>query len=383
MKKLLAFLLALCLPAMAAAETVSEQVRAPERVTAEWVSNTGKTVIRLDAQVNVPDAAEMSLIPVTGVPFDDAMVPALAELIWPGLAANVETGDSRQPSYRWHGASIVERGVGGRDVEVQASASCRDQLKGMADGACNVTLYAKVEYGHAAYDGSTVNYSNMYFDAEVQGEGIAGHPLTSAQAAQTAADFLRRLTDLPFEEFAVGQCKGSVFTDEPVPGMDYDSSYVVLLTRRVDGVPLLPSLFQDMAYWGERTDLFAPPVGYERVEVNLDREGSVVRFGWKNFWEQSGEPVPQTLLPFEDILTIARTVLPLKYLWLEPFTELLDISVTRVELGYMALLQRDTQRFALTPVWTFYGDGEMLPSFQDVLTVNAVDGTVIDLELGY
>lgn len=384
MKRMAAIFLAMVMTALypaALAETVAEQVQAPERVMAEWTSGTGGTVIRIDAAVNVPDAETMGLIPVISVPFEDAMVPALAELLWPGLGADPETAIWNRQTYREHSTSIHARRIGGEDAEVYVHAIGRDQLKGM-DGACNVDLSGRISYGHDAYDGQTVNYAT-YLDKEVRGTGIEGHPLTGAQAAELAKAFIRELTDMPFEVFVVGEGPASVFTDEPVPGMDYGSAYVVVLTRQVDGVPLLPSLFQNMAYWGERTDLFTAPVGYEKAEVSLDPNGRVVGFSWGNLWETRGEPVPQTLLPFEDILTIAEKVLPLKYLWLEPYTELLDISVTRIDLGYMATLQRDVQSFALTPVWTFYGDGEMLPSFQDVLTINAVDGTVIDLELGY
>ena len=52
----------------------------------------------------------------------------------------------------------------------------------------------------------------------------------------------------------------------------------------------------------------------------------------------------------------------------------------------MAALQRDTLEFALTPVWNFYGHDvpeDVHVGCRPLLTVNAVDGTVIDLEYGY
>ena len=354
---------------------------APERIQTELTSPTGRTVIRFDAEVRVPEVEAMSVIPVESVAFDSNKVAALAELMWPGLDMPVEESHYQGQGFRGHTMGVFASELGGEDVEVSAGASWKDQLKGM-EGICDSGLHGAVKWGHRAFDGQTVNYSQMPLDEEVIGEGIPGHPLTSAQAAKVAEDFLRQLTNEPFASFLVGQGQGGVFSDEPVPGPQPENSYVVVLTRVVDGVPLLPSLFQDMATWST-ADLFAPPVGYERVTVNLDRAGRVVDFQWKNPWQPVGEPVPQTLLPFEDILAVAEQMLPLKYLWLEPFTDQLVIDVTRVELGYMALLQQDKRTFALTPVWVFYGDGEMLPSYQDVLTVSAVDGRVIDMEMGY
>ena len=371
MKKWLFLLLALCLPTAALAD----------HVATEWFSPTGKTVIHLDAEVRVPEDAAMDLIPVEGAAFDTDTVSALAELLWPGLNATIHETSFQGQGYRGHTAGVVVRGIGGEDVQVDVGASYRDQLLGM-EGICGSRLSGMVARGLSAYDGQTVNYVQTPLDEEVTGEGIEGHALTRAQAAQAAEDFMRQLTGEDFRCFLVGQGQGLVFSDEPVPGPAPESSYVVVLTRVVDGVPLLPGLFQDMSQIS-RTDLFAPPVGYEKAEVKFDREGHVVCFYWWNLWQRAGEAVPQTLLPFEDILAVAERMLPLKYLWLEPHTEQLLIDVNRVELGYMALMQRDTQTFALTPVWVFYAGGEMLPNYMDVLTVNAVDGTVIDMELGY
>ncbi|MEG2356954.1 MAG: DUF6034 family protein, partial [Clostridia bacterium] len=78
------------------AETIQEQVNAPESVQETFSSNTGKTVITVDAAVHVPDAQSMYIIPVTSVAFDDAMLPVLAELFWPGLGSKkveVEEGN--------------------------------------------------------------------------------------------------------------------------------------------------------------------------------------------------------------------------------------------------------------------------------------------------
>ena len=354
---------------------------APKRVQKELTSPTGRTVIRIDAEVRVPEVEAMNVIPVESVAFDKDKVATLAELMWPGLDMPVEESHYQGQGFRGHGLSVPVFEPGGEDVQMSAGASWKDQLKGM-EGICDSRLSGAVKWGLRAFDGQTVNYCQMPLDEEAVGEGIAGHPLTSAQAAKVAEDFMRQLTDAPFASFLVGQGQGGVFSDEPVPGPQPEKSYVVVLTRVVDGVPLLPSLFQDMATWST-ADLFAPPVGYEKVTVNLDRAGRVVDFSWKNPWQPVGEPVPQALLPFEDIFAVAEQMLPLKYLWLEPYTDQLVIDVTRIELGYMALLQQDKRTFALTPVWTFYGDGEMLPSYQDVLTISALDGRVIDMEMGY
>lgn len=100
MKRIVLLLLTFCLligASAAQAETVREQVNAPATVQDAFASSTGKTTVTIDAQVNVPDAEAMYIIPVTSVPFDDALVPELTKLIWPGLEnkkVEVEEGNS-------------------------------------------------------------------------------------------------------------------------------------------------------------------------------------------------------------------------------------------------------------------------------------------------
>ncbi len=77
--------------------------------------------------------------------------------------------------------------------------------------------------------------------------------------------------------------------------------------------------------------------------------------------------------------------MPLQYQYLEANGDV-GLHVYRIDLGYMAILQRDTLNFALTPVWNFYGYDVPLDPYMNarpLLTVNAVDGTVIDLTYGY
>lgn len=88
MKKVLSVFLIICLlfPGIALAD-VQSQVNAPAHITDTFQSNTGKTVIDVDADITVPSAEVLYLIPVKSTVFDDSMVSRLADLIWPGLGS--------------------------------------------------------------------------------------------------------------------------------------------------------------------------------------------------------------------------------------------------------------------------------------------------------
>lgn len=401
MKRTIAWMLALTLllcVCTANAETVTEQINAPERVRDTFTSNTGKTVITVDARVTVPDAEAMYLIPVTSVAFDDALVPVLAELIWPGLGkkkVKIEEGNTtcsvegRMVKGYWsHSATIDRYATKNDDTHVQNGSyySCLADMEGVYD--CG--LSSNIQYDTRYRLKQTINYDNPYMDEEVTGEGIEGHPLTSAQAIKICETFIKGLTNEPFELFAIGKAPGTIHDDKRIlagtqrTGTGY--SYTLAFTRQVEGAPLLPCMWALMNAASYRDDLYTLPVGYEQILMAINLEGQVTCFSWKNPYDISDARDTQTLLPFEQIHAIARQMMPLKYQWREKNGGEVTMHVDRVSLGYMALLQRDKLSFALTPVWNYYGALENSPfeeSMQPLLTVNAVDGTVVDLYYGY
>ena len=89
MKRLfvIALVCALLYP-VALADTIREQVSAPEHVTGEWYSNTGLTHIIVDAQVIVPDVNSISVYTVEGRDTTDMDARAMALAAAPGTDWN-------------------------------------------------------------------------------------------------------------------------------------------------------------------------------------------------------------------------------------------------------------------------------------------------------
>lgn len=404
MKRIYVILLAFCLvtcASPAAAETVREQVNAPAAVQDAFASNTGKTTVTIDARVNVPDAEAMYIIPVTSIAFDDALVPKLTKLIWPGLEnkkVEVEEGNSIcsvegrgiVKGFWCHSAGITRNSTRNDDIYVHVDSSYH-QVKDM-EGVYNGALCALVQYDARYRVRQTINYNSSYMDNEVTGEGIEGHPLTSAQAVEIGQSLIEALTDEPFELFSVGQAPGIIYDDERIlagthrEGTGY--SYALAFTRKVMGAKLLPCYYAFMNSDSWRDDLYTLPVNYEQILIAINREGQVTSFMWHNPYAYGEAGEAQTFMPFERVLSVARQMLPLKYQWMEAYGGTVSLRVNRIELGYMALLQRDKQNFALTPVWNFYGNyddsaNNIRSSVLPLLTVNATDGTVVDIEYGY
>lgn len=396
MRKLLVFMLICTLLCPAALADVQSQVSAPTHITDTFQSNTGKTVIDVDAQVNVPDAESMFLIPVRSTVFDDGMVPILADLIWPGLGSQQLKVDDRNDTasiegrrqvnqYFLHSAGVIQMGTQQNDIDAQVNTSYIQYPS--FNEPTGAVLSSSVSYDTRYRQRRTVNYSSPYPDVEIT-EDIAGHPLSMAQAVAIGDQLMNALTDQPFALFSVGKARGYIPDDELLnEGRQYDGtgfSYTLAYTRVIDGAALLPCYGAMMNTSSFRDDLFIPPVGYEQVLLAINREGQVTSFHWSSPCLISDERIAQNLLPFENILAVARQTMPLKY-QVEEVRGDIHLRIYRIDLGYMTVLQRDTLTFALTPVWSLYGNDLNDPDVgcRPLLTINAVDGTVVDLEYGY
>ena len=93
-----------------------------------------------------------------------------------------------------------------------------------------------------------------------------------------------------------------------------------------------------------------------------------------------------TLLPFDQIVTIAAQLLPLKYQFQEQYLAYRNqdanrMTVNRITLSYSRVQNRDNpENFSMLPVWDFFDADDPAKS---LLTISAVDGTVIERGFGY
>lgn len=180
------------------------------------------------------------------------------------------------------------------------------------------------------------------------------------------------------------------------------------ITQTHDG-----TVYQDYQYWdyackdSENPDTVSWDL--ENILLDVGKDG-VLRFAWT---APSTQPVVRqaesTLLPFEEIASIADTMLPEVIVGPKetPLTKLdqyngfdtrMDVDITKVSLSLMRIRDKGSLQGTIVPVWDFWGTSDwydaepnaygyqekgMRYEFQPMLTLNAVDGTVVDRQLGY
>lgn len=188
----------------------------------------------------------------------------------------------------------------------------------------------------------------------------------------------------------------------PVPGVRQDT------TQTHDG-----TVYHDYQYWdyackdSENPDTVSWYL--ENILLDVGKDG-VLCFAWT---APSTQPVVQqaqsTLLPFEEIASIANTMLPEVIVGPKetPLTKLdqyngfdtrMDVDITKVSLSLMRIRDKGSLQGTIVPVWDFWGTSDwydaepnaygyqekgMNYEYRPMLTLNAVDGTVVNRQLGY
>jgi len=189
------------------------------------------------------------------------------------------------------------------------------------------------------------------------------------------------------------------------------SSYTVHLCSCIPGTEqeyITPASVYDAIYEQQT----APPVNQENIFLELSDEG-IIGFSWSDPYEIVEKSSDNTkLLSFDEIKQLVESMLPMKTLWAYPGEEQDEniigrkLTIDKMSLSYMQVRKKsDLQSRYYIPVWDVIGsmtyqysdtydpsgggfivdeNGERI-GFQDcsVLTLNAIDGTIIDRLLGY
>ena len=270
----------------------------------------------------------------------------------------------------------------------------------------NVIRYRKCAYGYQ-YVGSQMSSIDKYGRCkgrEVLKGQIASYlpgvrdseicildektTLSKEEAIEIGDAFLKKVG---LEEF---QCyEGDIYTeyawlqerqskiDSEV--MAFRTYYILTYMRTVDGVFVNPNdgvKHLDVSYITEW------PV--EEIEIHINDTG-IVGFEYVAPLTLTEVVVDDThMKTYEDIIKTFEDMVAIKHA-VQSEDEKMEITVNRVSLSYARICEEDSlTKGLLVPVWDFQGRSSLLKygnsySTNDVMTINAIDGTVIDRALGY
>ena len=157
---------------------------------------------------------------------------------------------------------------------------------------------------------------------------------------------------------------------------DVEYAWKCYFTRRIENVDVS---FEDHEIMTE--ELHTVPILYETISVIVNEEG-IIGFEY-NFPLQEEEMISENvkLMPIEDVLAIAKQYFSAQYYD--------DLVISDMKLSYTRVDKQDDKgHYYYVPVWDFYGKTSMIDPGTDLeiysfLTINALDGTIIDRTYGY
>lgn len=212
-----------------------------------------------------------------------------------------------------------------------------------------------------------------------------GMKIPSDALSKAEADkYIQSLTEkLPFAGFRVTAFYPSAYPDAYFHNVP---CYVFFLTRTVNGISETPTGAT------QRTDEYDKPWGYESIRIVVDRDG-VAGLEYLNPYTVKEIVLEQTnLLPFSEIESRFMKMITVykNNLMEESFeTYRYEYVITGIRLGLVSIEEAYATSGLLVPVWDFMGykictyeDGSTdicySAELHSFLTVNAVDGSIID-----
>ena len=375
MKRLFALLLALCLPMTAFADTIAERIGAPETWEGEFATNTGKSRIHVNMTVQVPD---VEAIPIWAVEPHTFTVEEIA------LAADIFLGEGT-----WQQRAYSEE--------------ARDDVP-VEDGPRYLVEHSDwIGYGITDYDCTIWNTETdndlVWTSYSIMDDMNSWHP-----GNEMLVDLSGYGTDRDIGPLEEAIRKADAIVAQLAPGMVYESvdparrgrdglssryddqyGYRLYYAREVNGIRITPEAQYGARYAHETMN---PVLRYEHLYLDVDKNG-VFELRWSDPIEVTERVAEDCeLLSFEQIMDIFATIAPLSIQHMEGEGNN-TLSINRAVLGYMCLQERGKPTsYRLVPVWDFYGVRTFAREHYDFhnwswLTINAIDGTIIDRELGY
>lgn len=168
-------------------------------------------------------------------------------------------------------------------------------------------------------------------------------------------------------------------------GWRYSKIYILQYMRQIDGAFVTNAGENKHTEGWDDTTYVKKDWPIEGIEIRVNDAG-IVGFDYNAPLEITETAVEQSAMKsFEEIRGIFEKMVMITNARAE---EAITIDVDRVVLGYARISEADSfDTGLLVPVWDFMGTvtNEMYgqKEYRSVLTINAVDGSIIDRELGY
>lgn len=421
--------------------TLAERTDAPARYESAFSNESGGLRVTMDAAVTVPEAEAVPIIRVTPAEITQAQADTLMEKLVQGplyaqttkeqiiirileakreLAQGEPPGDNsyviddEEVSFEQWMQNVIDQYYDEYD-NAPAAGECEPisgKFQKDRDGDSRIYgLGLTEEYGYERLSvwNAGVSYTEAYYSRTSQDHSDGGgymegvNYITPGQSPDRFEGVdLRAIADIAVtEEEATALC-GQVVSALGLEDMTLYSAgkkyaskdppdhmgWIVHYTRSVGGVPVTYTNVEGLGEGGadsEDSGAYQVSWPYERLDF-LVNDAGLAAVVWRSpYTVDETVTADSALLPFSDVMDIFEKMVLVEHDGMEA-----EVTVNDIRLGYTRIRERDKQASGLLiPAWDFFGSidyGGMAPVSdpeQSLLTINAIDGTIIDRNQGY
>lgn len=223
---------------------------------------------------------------------------------------------------------------------------------------------------------------------------------TPKEAIDTVEEFLKD-TETPMKIYSVELINdGNEYEGKEAQHYAYKITCARIIDNDLCVVPIhgnMLNMYSEEYIPMESIPSYARPWKHERMIIRLDDDG-IFGVTWYSLLDIHDTEVEDSkLLPFSDIQSIFEKMI---YITHEPNIQegySMTFNISKVCLELVRVRKQNSNQSVLEgliiPVWNYYGDIELYKSGGDLvgcaegdhlmLTINAVDGSIIDTNLGY
>lgn len=406
----------------------------PEKFTGDWTAQEGKLTIHADAEVVAEQGTVLPTATVTPREFTQEDVDNLLGVFLKGepLYAHVSTKEDYRKSLeyvqssQWHADPDApeqtpeqlearrQELIAYYKAEIEKAPVEKPIVHGFSDSDDPERLSGSATVDGVEYevwfdngdwrDAQIIREDYKYRDYDV--------PLPDVSREDAVAQAEALMQELGFDNMVLDDIQQGKFEEWPGVWRLYYAPAVngaTLSSIRQDITESDGSnVYQFYQYWNygcsEETNPDTVSWWMENIQIAVGKAG-ILSFVWTS---PSTEPVVKqeqsALLPFAEIASIAETMLPIVIVGpketplvdldrINGFDTHMDVDITEVSLTLMRIRDKGSLQGTIVPVWDFWGTWQWYDAdkaedphnytTQPMLTINAVDGSVVDRQLGY
>lgn len=270
-----------------------------------------------------------------------------------------------------------------RSIQIEADLG-KPRLAWLAVTTSKENLSGAITFGNIS--SRHISYDSIFEATET----LVGLNVSKQDALKTAQDTLQKMgvgevalayAQAGIDGYGILHSANRTAPSDP----NRKKCYIFYFSRVIQGIPVTYVEHTNGIFGDDNGTKYDRVWHSELIEIAVDDSG-VLWFEWLNPGE-AGEMLNESvqLKNFEEIKDIFRKQMFFEKTWSVSSADKSGITIKRVVLGLMRVRMKENE-YTYMPVWDFIGDWEdsgIVQTNLSLLTLNAVDGSVINRELGY